>query len=213
MSTYGRAPDPTPETAPQYPETPYGISKVIGEKIKETWLAGDSARRLVICRPSVIFGPHDVGNILRMVRAVKKGYFFFPGDPRIVKAYGYIQGLVESFDFTMDRQGERFIVYNYAEWPLLDLQGMVDAIKRFTGRVAFTVRLPLPLLLAASHGVQAAAGMVGRSSPIHPVRVRKVAFPTHIKPQYLLDAGFRFQYPFEKALEHWKRTSPGDFEA
>ena len=209
MSTYGRAAEPTPETAPQCPETPYGISKLVGEKIKETWLVQDPARRLIICRPSVIFGPHDVGNILRMVRAVKKGYFFFPGDSHIVKAYGYVQGLMESFDFTMDRQGERLIVYT-TEWPLLDLGGMVDSIKRFTGRGAVTVRLPLGLLVLASYGIQAAAKALGRSWPIHPVRVRKV--PSHpYQPQYLLDTGFRFQYPFEKALEHWRGVSPGDF--
>ena len=213
MSTYGRAAEPTPESAPQYPETPYGISKLVCEKIHEKWLALEPARRLVVCRPSVIFGPHDVGNVLRMVKAVKKGYFFFPGNPRIVKAYGYIQGLLESFDFTMDRQDERFIVYNYAEWPLRDLQGMVEAIQGFTGRKAVTVRLPHSLLLFASHLIQAAAKVTGKPSPIHPIRVRKVAFPTYIKPQYLLDAGFPFGYPLEKALEHWHRAAPGDFKS
>jgi nucleoside-diphosphate-sugar epimerase len=213
MSTYGRAPEPTPETAPQYPETPYGISKLVGEKINEKWLESGEGRRLIICRPSVIFGPNDVGNILRMIKAVNKGYFFFPGDPHIVKAYGYIQGLVESFDFTMDRKQEARIVYNYAEWPLLDLQGMVDSIKQFTGRGAFTVRLPHSLLLALSQVIQAVAGVFGKTSPIHPVRVKKVAYPTYIKPQYLLDAGFQFKYAFPEALKHWRHVSPADFSS
>lgn len=212
MSTYGRAAEPTPESTPQYAETPYGISKLVAEKMHLAWLAADKSRRLIICRPSVIFGPNDVGNILRMIKAIGKGYFFFPGDPGIHKAYGYIHGLIESFHFAMDRIGEPVITYNYAEWPQHDLRGMVETIKSVTGKRAFTMKLPLPLLVGISHLIQFLMGLIGKSSPIHPVRVRKVASPTFIKPQYLLNAGFAFKYPLERALEHWRAEAPADFE-
>lgn len=211
MSSYGHMPVPTPETAGQYPETPYGISKLVAEKVKLGWLDAAPGRRLVICRPGVIFGPRDVGNVKRMVKGVKRGYFFFPGNPGITKAYGYVHDLVRSVLFVMDRPGERLIVYNFAQDPLLDLGGMVQAIKKVLGISRPTFRIPMPLLLTGAHALHVVAGLVGRASPIHPVRVRKMAYPTWIKPQYLIDKGFKWEHDFETALLHWRKECPEDF--
>ncbi len=210
MSSYGRMQDPTPENALQCPETPYGISKAIAERIHLLWLQGSPDRRLIMTRPAVIFGPEDTENVPRMIHALRNGYFVFPGSPDIVKAYGYIHGLLDSVEFVMARP-ERLIVYNYAERDCLPLRGMVKTIQGFLGRRALVVGVPQGLLVPISHFVQFFAGRMGLSNPIHPVRVRKVAFPTNLKPQYLIDHGFEFRYPLGKALEHWKQTSPGDW--
>lgn len=211
MSSYGRMKAPTPESSSQYPETPYGVSKAIAERIHAVWLARDPARRLIICRPGVIFGPGDDQNIHRMIKAVKKGYFLFPGDPGIVKAYGYVLGLVDSVHFTMARRGERSIVYNYAENPLLPLRGMVREINAALGTRRPLLRIPMGVLVAAAFGLQVLGRLRGKPSHIHPVRVRKVAFPTNLLPQYLIDAGFEFRYPFPAALKHWKSRNPEQF--
>lgn len=213
MSSYGRMERPTPETAPQYPETPYGVSKTIAERIHRAWLAGDPARRLIICRPGVIFGPGDRENIPRMLKAVRKGYFFFPGSPDIVKGYGYVHGLVESVRFVMARPDRPLIIYNYAERDCQPLGGMVKTMQAFLGTRTFKLRIPQPLLLLASYGFLILGKIRGRPYAIHPVRVRKVAFPTNLKPKYLIDHGFTFHFPLEKALEHWRREAPGDFGA
>ncbi|MBA2631549.1 MAG: NAD(P)-dependent oxidoreductase [Chloroflexi bacterium] len=210
MSTFGRMEDPTPEAASQYPETPYGISKLVAEKIHETWLAADPNRRLIVCRPAVIFGPGDRENVPRMVGAVKRGYFVFPGDPSIIKAYGYVYGLMDSIRFVLQRP-ERHIVFHYAEENCLPLRSMVAAIMTVTGKKARIVRLPQRPLLMLAQVMSYVSGRLGRRTPVHPVRVRKVAFPTNLKPQYLIDAGFEFRYPFEVALEHWKERDPDLF--
>ncbi|HKP98192.1 MAG TPA: NAD(P)-dependent oxidoreductase [Fibrobacteria bacterium] len=211
MSTFGRMESRTPEHARQYPETPYGISKALAEGIHRIWLAADVGRRLIICRPGVIFGPGDDQNIHRMIKAVRKGYFVFPGDPEIVKAYGYIHGLLDSIGFVLPRKNERLIIYNYAENPLLTLKGMIAEINKALGTDRPLIRVPMGVLVGLSHGIQVACGLLGRKSPIHPVRVRKVAFPTYLYPEYLIENGFEFRYPFEKALSHWKGERPGDF--
>lgn len=211
MSSYGRMLKPTPEDAPQYPETPYGVSKTIAERIHRVWLAADASRRLVICRPGVIFGPGDKENIPRMLRAVRKGYFLFPGSTDIVKGYGYVIGLVESIHFVIARREGPLTIYNYAERDCLPLGGMVKTMAAFFGRKTVTIRIPMGLLVAASYGFLLLGRVTGKRYAIHPVRVRKVGFPTNLKPQYLIDAGFPFKYSLDKALEHWKSEAPGDF--
>lgn len=44
----------------------------LAEKIHQIWLSKSKDRRLVIVRPSVIYGPHDPGNIYRTIKALKK---------------------------------------------------------------------------------------------------------------------------------------------
>jgi hypothetical protein len=55
--------------------------------------------------------PGDPENILRMIRAVKRGYFVFPGSRDQRKSYGYIEGLLDSFEFAKGRS-EPVLLYN-----------------------------------------------------------------------------------------------------
>jgi hypothetical protein len=99
-------------------------------------------------------------------------------------------------------------VYNYAETPTEPLKELVRTIKRFTGAKAIALPIPLWILKPLSHIVQI---MLGFKNPIHPVRVKKAATPTHIVPRALQDAGFDFRFDFERSLHHWLHTAPEDF--
>jgi len=207
ISVYGPTSGPTSEKARICPTTPYGGSKYPAELIHESWMARDAGRRLIISRPGVVYGPGDPGNMLRMIRAIKRGYFAYPGSPHIFKSYAYIFGLLESIDFAMKRD-DRLFIYNYAESPTEPLGELVRQTKAFLGSRAPVLRIPLSLLTPAASVAQR---FLGPGSPLHPVRVRKAGMSTHIVPQVLLDHGFRFQYPFLKSLEHWQSVAPQDF--
>lgn len=208
ISVYGPTEGPTDEDAPICPNSPYGGSKYPAEVIHELWLAGSHSRRLVISRPGVVYGPGDPGNMLRMIRAIMRGYFAYPGSPDVYKSYAYIYGLLESIIFTMQRD-ERLIVYNYVESPTEPLGDIVSQSKAFVGSRAPVFRIPKALL---SFVASLAQLVLGSSNPIHPVRVRKAAMSTHIVPGALQKMGFEFRYPYLKSLEHWRSVAPKDFE-
>ncbi len=210
ISVYGPTKGPTSETARICPTSPYGGSKYPAELIHEMWLAGGPSRRLVVCRPGVVYGPGDPGNMLRMIKAIRRGYFAYPGSPHVCKSYAYIYGLLESIDFVMTRE-ERLIVYNYVESPTEPLGELVRQTKTLLGSHAPVLRVPLALLSPAAALSQLV--MPGASNPIHPVRVRKAGMSTHIVPDVLRQMGFEFRYPFLKSLQHWKSIAPHDFEA
>ena len=207
ISVYGPTSGPTDERAPIQPSTPYGGSKYPAELIHEMWRQGQPGRRLIISRPGVLYGSGDPGNILRMIKAIKKGYFAFPGSPRVYKSYGYIYGLLDSIDFTMDSELDYFC-YNYVETPTQPLGELVNVIKRHLGTRALVLSIPLWILLPTSKLIQA---VLGFKNPIHPVRIRKAATPTHIVPRALMEQGFRFRYDFQRSLTHWQTVSPEDF--
>lgn len=207
ISAYGPTSGPTDESKPIQPSTPYGGSKFPAELIHTTWMKTKPSKRLLISRRGVIYGPGDPGNILRMINAIRKGYFAFPGSKGIYKSYGYIYGFLDSIDFVMDSDMS-FCCYNYVESATQPLDELVESIKRFLNSRAVVLPIPLSVLLPISKLLQA---VLGFKNPIHPVRVRKAATPTYIIPQTLRDLGFEFRYDFFKSLIHWKSITPEDF--
>lgn len=207
IAVYGPTDGPTPESAAICPVSPYGASKYPAELIHEQWQQRAAERRLVICRPGVIYGAGDPGNILRMIGAIRRGYFAYPGSPKVFKSYGYIEGLLDSIAFTMQRD-EPVIRYNYVEHPTEPLGALVEHVKSFLGSKAPVLALPVWLLAPVAGLVQL---LTGGRGPIHPVRVRKAARPTHIVPQTLIDMGFSFRFDFASSLEDWRERAPQDF--
>src|SRR5690606_32070616 len=178
-----------------YPETAYSISKALSEKIHQQWLAEDKTRRLIIVRPSVIFGPKDPGNVYRMIKSLKKGTFILPNGGNIIKGYGYVYGLIDSMLFTMSKS-DKLIIYNYAENPLVPLNEMVSVVKEEFNYTKPTLKLSTGILAIIAFFISKGFKLIGKTSDIHPVRVRKAGFPTNIRPQYLIDNGFEFKYDF-----------------
>lgn len=207
ISVYGPTTGPTDESAPLKPTTPYGASKAEAEAIHEKWFARAPGRRLIVCRPGVVYGPGDPGNILRMIRAVKRGRFAIPGSPDILKSYAYVHGWLDSVDFWLGAPDAR-ATYNYVESPTETLGALVRHIQEALGLSGKVRTIPLPMLVAAAWAVRVATF---GTSEVHPARVRKAATSTHIVPRVLLDRGFKFQYDFRRSLEHWRGVAPRDF--
>lgn len=207
IAVYGPCLTPTDESKLPQPITAYGGSKYPAELIHQIWASSNSTNRLIIARPGVIYGPGDPGNILRMIRAIKKGYFVFPGSKKIHKSYAYIFGFIESILFTMNRP-EPLVVYNYVENPTSSIGEIADLAKKFLKSKAPIVSMPSTLLIPIAYIVY----KITKSNGIHPVRVRKAGTPTHIVPQSLIAMNFIFRYDFEKSLEHWMKVAPHDFQ-
>lgn len=210
IAPYGKSINQRTENSSLYPETAYGISKSLAEQIHQNWLSEDYSRRLIIVRPSVIFGPKDPGNVYRMIKGLKKGNFILPNGGEIIKGYGYVYGLVESILFTMNKM-DRLIIYNYAENPLVTLKEMVEITKEELGIKKPTIKLSIKTLSMIAWLIQKVFKIIGKQSDIHPVRVRKAGFPTNIKPNYLIKNGFDFKYEYRNAIRHWQSVTPEDF--
>lgn len=198
ISPYGPTPKPTDESALPQPNSPYGVSKLAAELILQGWQKESSDRRLIICRPGVIFGPNDPGNIARTIQAVRQGYFFYPGDRKIKKSYAYIEGLLESMLFTIKRT-EPSILYNYVERETETLENLCKIIAEEYSCRPPLFSIPMSILKSLAH---LAKGLTGGLSPLHPVRVRKAAMPTHIIPKWLIENGFPFNWDFRTAVRH-----------
>jgi GlcNAc-P-P-Und epimerase len=124
------------------------------------------------------------------------------------KSYAYIEGLVESIDFTLSQNDAR-ILYNYVERHTEALDGLVREVQDEFHSYRPAPSVPRQVLVGAAFVAQAAT--YGRS-PLHPTRVRKASIPTHVVPRWLIERGFEFRYDFRSSLRHWRTVAPEDFD-
>lgn len=216
ISPYGSSDAMRNEDSLPVPETAYGGSKLVAEKIHAAWQQGNSERRLIVLRPGVVFGPGEHANVARLIRSLGRGYFLYMGNRDTRKAGVYVKELCHVMQFAVEHQeqtGEPMLLWNVSMDPPPKLSDFVDAICNVTGYKQPRISIPRKLLVAGSYPVAGLSQILGLRQPINPVRVRKLSQSTHIEPHRLRNASYRFRYTLEQAMADWKLDAPEDFPA
>lgn len=210
ISVYGPSEEPMYETSILKPESAYGMSKQQAEAIHRAWQEKDPCRKLVVARPAVVFGARENGNFTRLAKALKRGYFAFPGRTDTIKGCGYVEDLIGSF-FFMQEQPDPFILFNYCYPTAYTIEDICNAFVK----VAYLHRplsiVPLPLILKVSNVFQY-LDSIGLKNGIHPERIYKLIRSTYIVPGELLKCGYPYQTDIEEGLRRWLADDPeGEF--
>lgn len=107
IAPYGAAEDLKKETTLPTPNTPYGISKLVAEKIHTIWQAkSQQERQLTIVRPGVVFGKRENGNFTRLYWGIRGHKFMYPGRKDTVKACIYVKELVRFMLYRLEHHEE-----------------------------------------------------------------------------------------------------------
>lgn len=215
ISPYGQSEQQKDERSLPIPATAYGSSKLVAEKIHQTWLAAEPAQRhLVIVRPGVVFGPGEGGNVSRLIKAVLNRYFVYMGNRETRKAGTYVKELCAAMLWVLQRQkaqGQHFSLFNMSMNPGPSIQEYVEAVCKVSGVKRRVPNIPYPLLLTAAYCIELVARPLGIKHPFSPVRIRKLVRSNLINPGYLVDHGYPYQYTLESALADWKADCPAEW--
>ncbi len=215
ISPYGVSETTKDESTLPVPVTAYGASKLVAEKIHMTWHASSpTARKLVIARPGVVFGPGEGGNVTRLVRAVSRGYFCYMGNRSTRKAGIYVKELCNALWWAFEEQAsasESPILFNGTMNPGPSIEEYVNAVIEISGRTALVPTAPFPLLLSASYLINGIAKPLGISHPFDPVRMRKLVRSNNVLPSFLASNGYTYIYDLSSAMADWKREAPSDW--
>ncbi|HMR55495.1 MAG TPA: NAD(P)-dependent oxidoreductase [Candidatus Doudnabacteria bacterium] len=207
-------PEPKTEQTPTKPNSPYGISKLKAEEIHKTWQQKNSERKLLIVRPGVIFGAGENGNVTRMLKALKRGYFVFAGNKDTAKAGGYVKELCRSIVWMWQRQiqnNSQKELYNFTVEPTPTVGQYVTAINNVLGKPSRTINLPYGLLMFAAQVIQKLSSIVGRTAGINPARIRKLRRSNYIVAEVLQKAGYKYHYNLDSAMRDWQNERPQDW--
>lgn len=199
IAPYGAAEElKTEETLPT-PNTPYGISKLVAEKIHREWAAENASRRLSIVRPGIVFGKGENGNMTRLYKALKKRKFAYAGRKDTIKACIYVKDLVRVMLAMGEAEGEKTKLYNCCYYPSFTIEQIANTMLKATGmrrRIPFIPRKPM-MAAATLCGLFGGLGL-----GICPARVRKLMVSTNIDGQKLAK-DYPLFYSLEDAFRDW----------
>lgn len=215
ISPYGISEDVKDETTLPIPVTPYGSSKLTAEKIHLIWQAKDAGnRKLVIARPGVVFGPGEGGNVTRLVKAVRKGYFFYMANRETRKAGIYVKELCNAIWWVHQlqlQQDKGVLLFNGSMNPGPSISEYVAAVCKVAGVKRFVPNVPYFVLLSVAHAIDLVARPMGIKHPFSPVRIRKLVRSNNIRPDFLVGAGYVYLYDLEAAMRDWKQDCPEEW--
>lgn len=207
ISVYGPGEDTKIETTTPAPNSAYGWSKLLAERIHRNWHAENSERQLVIVRPAVIFGPGEGGNFTRLAQLLRRGLFIYPGRRDTVKACFHVDHLIDAIAYAV-ASDERFVLFNGCYPDHFTLEDIVETFRRNYFPNAHTYMIPRAAVLAAAIALRPFSGS---KLGIHPDRVMKLVHSTNIEPRWLGDRGFAKQGLLSSALARWAEASDRQF--
>ena len=209
IAPYGAAEELKEETTLPTPNTPYGISKLVAEKIHLGWKASSSDHRLTIVRPGVVFGKGENGNFTRLYWAIRGHKFAYPGRKDTIKACIYVKELVrfiwwranlnEECRMKNEECSNTADIFNCCFEPAYTIEHIVGAMKKVTGLTQFVPDIPNWVIMPAATVI----GAMGAPMGICPARVKKLQISTNICGKKLAGCGYKFKWTFEEALEDW----------
>ncbi len=201
IAPYGAAETLKEETTLPTPNTPYGISKLVAEKIHEKWQVKDSNRELTIVRPGIVFGKGEHGNFTRLYWGIRKRYFMYTGRRDTIKGGIYVKDLVGFFKYRMiDNSYPGVDIFNCTFDPAYTIEQICETIKTSTDMQRHIPQIPGKLLMFAASVI---GPLGGKKVGIHPARVKKLMISTNISGKKLMNSGYQFQYSLEEAVRDW----------
>ena len=183
------------------PNTPYGISKLIAEKIHEKWQNKDPQRELTILRPGVVYGKGEHGNFTRLYWGIRKRYFFYTGRKDTIKASIYVKELVEFMKYLMiDHPQSETRIFNCTFEPAHRIDQICEAMMKATNMKRHILLIPSWMLMTAARII---GSLGGKKVGIHPARVKKLMVSTNISGKKMERTGYGFHYTLEESIRDW----------
>lgn len=205
IAPYGAAEELKEETTLPTPNTAYGISKLVAEKIHLAWQNGDKDRQLLIVRPGVVFGRGENGNFSRLYWGIRKHTFAYPGRRDTIKACVYVKELVRFILWNIEEQKTPVSLFNCTFEPAYTIEQIVKTMKKVTGLTQSVPYIPNAIIMPAAACVKA----VGSPMGICPARVRKLQISTNICGKKMKESGYQFKWTFEEAIADWFDDNKG----
>ncbi len=213
VAVYGIRSEISNEQMSPQPDSPYGASKLAGEKVLEKWAAEDAQRSVLIIRPTVVFGPYNMANMRNLIKQIDSGLYFHLGSASNVKSIAYVENLVAATLFLKEKMAPGVTVYNYADEPQLTTRQIATAISEALGtRIKLTVPKTIGIMFGLPFDI--IIKLTGKNLPISTSRIKKLGTQTYHSAEKIFKAGFKPEYSTVDGLKkmvEWYRKRKNRF--
>lgn len=185
------------ETAATAAESPYAASKLASE----SWLRDSRLfATTIVLRPPLVFGEGDRGNMIKLIRAIKRGRFVHLSDKakQAMKSLIYAADLASAVWLCMDRLPPGFHVLNAANAEPVSLRHLTGEIAGALGRKDDLIELPSGFVRAAAG---AAVALFGRRAPVTPAEIDRLTATNTLDTRLIASTtGFTARHSLKLAL-------------
>tara|TARA_B100000214_G_C23903716_1_gene597788 strand:+ start:79 stop:1065 length:987 start_codon:yes stop_codon:yes gene_type:complete len=125
VAVYGFAKPNTDESGDINYFNDYGRTKFLAEEIYMKWFKEDSKnRRLIIIRPTVVFGEDNRGNVYNLLNQISSGKFLMIGNGENIKSMAYVKNVAAFIRFSLNLK-KGLHLFNYVDKPDMDMKSLV----------------------------------------------------------------------------------------
>ena len=216
ISVYGSGDHKKNEDTKPLPDTPYGKSKLQSENNYIKWLENDKKNRiLTICRPGVVFGPGERGNVTRLVKIVKKKLFFFMGNKDLYKSGIYIDELINALIWVNTKQKDKefnnFVLFNGSFNPCPKLDDYVMAIQETLNIKNKIFGIPKKIILRFINLTSFITKNLRSDSSLNFIRLKKLFRSNNVEPNFLIKKKYNFKFNLINSMKEWKQINKNDW--
>lgn len=200
VAVYGIREEVSGEQLEPNPDSPYGESKLAGEKVLIKWAAEKPDRKVLIIRPTLVFGKNNMANMRNLIKQIDSGLYFHLGKADNVKSIAYVENVVQATLFLKERMKPGVAIYNYADEPQLTTRQISNVIAESLNK---KIRLSVPKTLGVMMGLpfDIIIKLTGKNLPISSARIKKLGTATHHSARKVLSEGFQPQYSTTEGLK------------
>lgn len=212
VAVYGLREEKSTEDIEPKPDSAYGASKLAGERVLHDWAAADLERKVLIIRPTLVFGSNNMANMRNLIQQIDSGLYFHLAKANNIKSIAYVENLVDATLFLLNMMKPGVAIYNYADEPQLTTRQIGDIIATELKR---KIRLSIPRKLGVLAGIpfDIAIKLTGRNLPISTARIKKLGTQTFHSAEKIFKEGFMPKYSsvdgLKKMVEWYKSEQNG----
>lgn len=195
-AVYGQGPfNDAPESAPLQAKTPYAVSKVTSERFLQSFTA---IPKIVILRPSLVFGEGDRGNLLSLIREIKNQRFVQIGAGTTAKSIVYARDVAYGVELSLALP-DGIHTFNIANPDPVTMKELTDAIAEALNLQKKISSMPEPLL---RFGAKAAQLLMAGKAPVTEEQINKLTTTTTCSTtSFVAATGFKPQTSLIDALK------------
>lgn len=216
ISVYGSGDHKKNEDTKPLPDTPYGKSKLQSENNYIQWFQKDKENRiLTICRPGVVFGSGENGNVTRLVKIINRKLFFFMGNRDLYKSGIYVDELINALIWVNSKQKDQafdnFVLFNGSFNPCPKLDDYVLAIQETLNLKNKIFEIPKKIILKFINFTSFITKKLRSDSSFNFIRLKKLFRSNNVEPNFLIKKKYNFQFSLVSAMKKWKEINKTDW--
>lgn len=174
VAIYGFAPAGTNELGEPNYFNDYGRTKYLAEQVYKEWQSEDKdKRKLVIVRPTVIFGEGNRGNVYNLLKQIASRRFVMFGNGTNKKSMAYVENVVSFLEYSLSFKPGLHI-YNYIDKPDFDMNYLVSCTRNILfDKNNVGIRLPAFIGIFIGYVADFLSKLLNKPLPVSSIRVKK----------------------------------------